>query len=38
MENADYLRVKILNIHQDFIDEYDLMKHICIGWAYLEIL
>ena len=32
------MRIKLSNIPQEFIDEYDLTTHTCDGWIYFEIL
>ena len=37
MERAEYVRIKISNILQEFIDEYELTRHTCNGWVYFEI-
>ena len=38
MERAEYVPIKISNIHQEIIDEYNLTQHIFNGWVYFEIL
>ena len=38
MEHYKYARIKLSNILQEFIDEYDLTTHTCDGWIYFEIL
>ena len=39
MNRADYVRIKLSNIAQEFVDEYNLTKHTCNGWVYFaEIL
>ena len=38
MERAEYVHIKISNIHQEFIGEYNLTQHIFNGWVYFEIL
>ena len=38
MQSSVFGRIKISNIPQEFIDEYDLTKNTCDGWVYLEIL
>ena len=38
MQRSEYVRIKLSNIPQEFIDEYDLTKHTCDGWVYFEIL
>ena len=38
MQSSEYARIKLSNISQEFIDEYDLTKHTCDGWVYFEIL
>ena len=38
MERAEYVRIKLSNITQELIYEYDLTKHTCDVWAYFEIL
>ena len=37
MQRSEYARIKISNIPQDFIDEYDFTTHKCYGCIYLEI-
>ena len=38
MDRPEYMRIKISDIPQEFIDEYDLTNHTCNGWVYLEIV
>ena len=38
MERSEYARIKLSNIPQEFIDEYDLTIHDYDGWVYFEIL
>ena len=38
MERSEYMRIKLSNIPQGFIDEYYLTIHTCDGWVYFEIL
>ena len=35
---SEYARIKLSNILQELIDEYDLTTHTCNGWVYFEIL
>ena len=34
MEHAEYVHIKLSNIPQEFIDEYDITKNTCNGWVY----
>ena len=38
MHRLEYVRIKINDIPQDFIDEYNLTKWECNGWIYFEII
>ena len=38
MEPAEYAHIKISNIYQELIDEYNLTQHTCNGWVYFEFL
>ena len=38
MKTSEYSRIKLSNIPQEFIDEYDLTAHNFDGWVYLDIL
>ena len=38
MERSEYVRIKLLNIPQEFIEEYDLTEVAQNGWIYFEIL
>ena len=38
MERSEYVRIKFLDIPQEFIEEYDLSKSSQNGWIYFEIL
>ena len=38
MDRPEYVRIKISDIPQEFIDEYDLTNHTCNGWVYFEIV
>ena len=38
MGRSEYARIKLSNIPQEFIDEYDLTTHACDGWVYFEII
>ena len=35
---SEYAHIKLSNIPQEFIGAYDLTKHTCNDWVYLEIL
>ena len=37
MDLPEYVRIKVSDIPQEFIDEYDLTNHTCNGWVYFEI-
>ena len=37
MQRSEYERIKLSNIPQDFIYEYDLTTHTCNGWVYFDI-
>ena len=38
MERSEYVRIKLLNIPQEFVEEYDLTQAVQNGWIYFEIL
>ena len=38
MDQSEYVRIKILDIPQEFIEEYDLSEAAQNGWIYFEIL
>ena len=38
MDRYEYVRIKLSNMPQEFIDEYYLTTHTCDGWVYFEIL
>ena len=38
LDRPEYMRIKISDIPQEFIDEYDLTNHTCSGWVYFEIV
>ena len=38
MDRQEYVRIKLSDIPQEFIDEYDLTNHTCNGWVYFEIV
>ena len=38
MEQSKYVRIKISDIPQEFIEEYDLTQAVQYGWIYFEIL
>ena len=38
MERSEYVRIKFLNIPQEFIEEYDLSEAYQNGWVYFETL
>ena len=38
MEQSEYLRIKLLDIPQEFIEEYDLTQAVQNGWIYFEII
>ena len=38
MEQSEYVRIKLLDIPQEFIEEYDLKQVVQNGWIYFEIL
>ena len=38
MERSEYVRIKLSDIPQEFIEEYDLTKTAQNGWIYFEIL
>ena len=38
MDRSEYARIKLSNILQEFIDEYDPTTHPCNGWVYFKIL
>ena len=38
MEQAEYVRIKIEDIPQEFIEEYNLMPMVHNGWVYFEIV
>ena len=38
MDRSEYVRIKLSDIPQDFIDEYDLSGADQYGWIYFEIL
>ena len=38
MERYKYVRIKLSDIPQEFIEEYDLTKAAQNGWIYFEIL
>ena len=38
MENPEYVRVKLEDIPQEFIDEYNLLDKKRHGWVYFEIV
>ena len=38
MEQSKYVRIKLLDIPQEFIGEYDLIQVAQYGWIYFEIL
>ena len=38
MGRSEYVRIKLLDIPQEFIEEYDLTQAVQNGWIYFEIL
>ena len=38
MEQSEYVRIKLSDIPQEFIEEYDLTQAVQNGWIYFEIL
>ena len=38
MDQSEYVRIKLKDIHQEFIEEYNLSKAAQNGWIYFEIL
>ena len=38
MNRPEYVRIKLLDIPQEFIEEYDLTPLVQNGWIYFEIL
>ena len=38
MERSEYVRIKLSDIPQEFIKEYDLIQVVQNGWIYFEIL
>ena len=38
MDRPEYVRIKISDIPQEFIDEYDLTNHTCNGWVFFGIV
>ena len=37
LDRPEYVHIKLSDIPQDFIDEYDLLDSVRDGWAYFEI-
>ena len=38
MDRSEYARIKLLVIHQEIIDEYNLLDYEHNGWVYFEIV
>ena len=38
LEDQEYVRIKLTDIPQGFIDEYNLTKHVRHGWIYFDII
>ena len=38
LEELEYVRVKLMDIPQEFIDEFKLLNFECNGWIYFEII
>ena len=38
LEDPEYVHIKLTDIPQEFIDEYDLTKFKCAGWIYFAIM
>ena len=38
MQSSEYACIRLSNTPHEFIDEYNLTKHTCNGWLYLDIL
>jgi hypothetical protein len=37
LDRPEYIKIKLSDIPQDFIDEYNLMQHVHNDWVYFEI-
>ena len=37
LDRPEYVRIKLLDIPQDFVDKYNLLDSVRDGWVYLEI-